>query len=537
MTRHVKGATSVFLNGNIYTVDDSFSKAEAIAVKNEYILYVGTNEIAKKFITPDTDVIDLEGKTVLPGLIEGHTHFGWLSQSLVEIDGIGKTKEDILLEIKKKASEIPAGEWILGRGWNNEIWDNTDFPTKEDLDEVAPNNPVCIIRTCCHAYWTNSKALDLAGINKDSVDPEGGEISRHEDGEPNGMLVDTAGDKLMDVVPPYQGEKQLEALKKGQEYITSFGFTSIMDAGATIDEIEAMKTLCESGEMSLRLYVYAKEGEAAEYYYKNGVEIGLYNNRLTIRGIKLFADGSSGARSACLLEDYSDRPGHKGIPRYTDEELHKSIRDARLNGFQLSVHVNGDASTEQVINAYMKVLDELPLENNRYRLEHYQLITQKQLDNTVKYKFFPSMQSVQCTSDRLMIEERYGKDTGRLDRAYVWRDILDAGLHIINGSDAPVELVNPFHGLYASVTRKGRDEKPEGGWFPHQCMTREEALKAITIWAAEAHFEENIKGSLIPGKLADFAVIDKDYMSCHESDIKEIEALMTVIGGEIVYKK
>jgi predicted amidohydrolase YtcJ len=351
------------------------------------------------------------------------------------------------------------------------------------------------------------------------------------------MLIDTAGDKLTAKIPPYEGQKALDALRKGQEYITSFGFTSIMDAGATVEEIDNMKTLCENGEMKLRLYVYAVEGDTAEYYYQKGVEIGLYGHTLTVRGIKLFADGSSGARSACLLEDYSDRQGHKGIPRYTGEDLHNAIRDARLNGFQLSIHVNGDASVDQVLDAYTKVLDELPLADNRYRLEHYQLITKEQLDRTVAYKFIPSMQSVQCTSDRLMLEERYGKDTGRLDRAYVWRDIIDAGLHIINGSDAPVELVNPFHGLYAGVTRKGRDEQPENGWFAHQSMTREEALKAITIWAAEAHFEEKIKGSLEPGKLADFAVIDTDYMNCEENKIKDIETLMTIIGGEVVYKR
>ena len=483
MKHNTEGATSVYLNGNIYTVDDSFTTEEALVVKNELILYVGSNEVAKKFVATDTEVFDLEGKTVLPGLIEGHTHFGWLSQSLVEIDGIGKTKEEILDAIGKKAANAKGGEWILGRGWNNEVWSNTDFPTKEDIDKVAPNNPVCMIRTCCHAYWVNSKALEIAGISQESVDPEGGEIVRHDDGHPSGMLIDTAGNKLTEKIPPYVGEKQLDALRKGQEYITSFGLTSIMDAGATIEEIDAMKTLCENGEMRLRLYVYAVEGDAASYYYKKGVEIGLYNNTLTVRGVKLFADGSSGARSAYLLDDYADRPGHRGMLRYTDEQMLKAVRDARLNGFQLSVHVNGDGSVEQVIDAYTKVLNELPLKDNRYRLEHYQLITEEQLKKTVDYKFRPSMQAVQCTSDRLMIEERYGKDKGRLERSYPWRSIIDSGLHIVNGSDAPVELVNPYHGLYACVTRKGRDEQPEGGWFPDQCMTREEALKSFTIWA------------------------------------------------------
>ncbi|MBK5246297.1 MAG: amidohydrolase [Peptostreptococcaceae bacterium] len=531
------GATSIYFNGNIYTVGKDFTKANALVIKNDRLIYVGTDEIALRFRTENTSVIDLNGKTVLPGLIEGHTHFGWLSQSLVEIDALFKQKEDILEEVKKKAETVKPGEWILGRGWNNEIWEQSNFPTKEELDLAAPNNPVCIIRTCCHAYWVNSTALDLAKINKETLSPEGGEIIRHKDGSPAGVLVDTAGDQLTSIIPPYEGENQRNALLKGQEHLLEFGFTSIMDAGATVDEISAMKQLCETKKMDIRLYVYAKEGETANYYYKKGLEVGLYENHLTVRGIKFFADGSSGARSAYLLEDYNDRPGHKGNGRYTEKELYDNVREARINGFQISIHANGDGATEMVIDAYTKVLDELPLENNRYRIEHYQLLTPKHIEKAVEYKFIPSMQTVQCTSDRLMMEERMGKDSGRLERAYLWRDIIDAGLHIVNGSDAPVELVNPYHGFYAAVTRKGRDGQPEGGWYPNQCMTREEALKAATIWAAEAQFEENIKGSLEEGKLADFTVIDRDYMICDIEEIKDINAEMTVIGGKTVYFK
>lgn len=536
MEKNRSGATVVYLNGNIYTVDDAFSRAQAIAIKNDRILYVGDNDVAKRFIGDETEVIDLEGKTVLPGLIEGHTHFGWLSQSLVEIDALFKQKEDILAEVARRAAKAKKGEWILGRGWNNDLWGNTNFPTKEELDAVSPDNPVCIIRTCCHAYWVNSKALEEAGIDKNTPDPEGGEIIRGSDNAPAGVLVDTAGDDLMAVVPPYEGENQLKALRKGQEHLLSFGFTSVMDAGATVPEIEAMRTMCKSGEMKLRLYVYAKEGETADHYFNKGVEIGLYDNRLTVRGVKLFADGSSGARSAYLLQDYADRPGHRGNSRYTDEALYNAIKEVRKNGFQLSVHANGDGSTEQVINAITKVLDEMPLEDNRYRIEHYQLITKKHLEKAVEYKLIPSMQTVQCTTDRLMMEERLGTEDGRLSRAYLWRDIIDAGLHIVNGSDAPVELVNPYHGFYAGVTRKGRDEQPEGGWYPEQCMTREEVICAATIWAAEAHFEENIKGSIEAGKLADLTVIDRDVMTCDESELKDINTLMTIVGGELVYK-
>lgn len=532
------GATSIYYNGNIYTVNQNFSVANALVIKNDKLIYVGSNEIALTFRTEETEVIDLKGKTVLPGLMEGHTHFCWLSQSLIEVDALFKNKEEILEEIRERVKTAPKGEWILGRGWNNEIWEDTQFPTKEDLDAVAPDNPVNIIRTCCHAYWVNSKALEIAGITKDSKDPLGGEIIRKADGlEPSGVLVDTAGDQLTAKIPPYEGDNLEKALLKGQEYLFSFGFTSVMDAGANLNEIAMMKKLYQDNKLDLRIYAYAKEGETAEFYCKNGIEVGLYDNRFTVRGIKLFADGSMGARSAYLLEDYADRPGHRGNLRYEEEELYEAIKAARMNGFQLSVHANGDGSTEMVLNTYMKVLDEMPLTDNRYRIEHYQLISKEQLTNTVAYGFIPSMQTVQCTSDRTMVEERLGVDSGRLERAYVWRDILDAGLPIVNGSDAPVELVNPFHGFYAGVTRKGRDGMPENGWYTKQCMTREEALRAATNWPAYAQFEEHLKGSLEEGKLADFVVIDRDYMKCDVEEIKDIEAELTVVSGKVVYRK
>ncbi len=530
------GASEVYFNGRIYTVDAEFSVAEAMVVKEDRLIYVGTNDVAEKFIDNATKVIDLKGKTVIPGLIEAHMHYGWFSQSLIEVNGLERKKEDILEDVRRRAECLPEGEWIRGRGWNHVNW-GTGFPSKQELDEVAPNNPVCLIRTDCHSYWVNSKALEAAGIDASTADPDGGEIIREENGEPSGILVDTAGDILLEKIPPYSRNIQLKALLKAQEYLLSLGFTSIMDAGAEISELEAMEALCKSGDQKLRLYVYAKEGESAEHCYKKGIQIGMYDNRMTVRGVKLFCDGSTGSRGAALLEDYADRPGHKGIFRYTDEEMYNTVREARKNGFQLSVHVNGDASVEQVINAYIKVLDEMPLEDNRWRLEHYQLITKEQLAKTVEYGFIPSMQFVQCTSDRVMITERYGKDTGRLDRAYIWRDIVDAGLHIANGSDAPVELVNPYHGIYAAITRKGRDGQPEDGWYTNQCLSREEALRADTIWAAEAHFEENMKGSLESGKLADFTVLDRDIINCSPKDIIDTQVLMTVIGGEVVYEK
>jgi predicted amidohydrolase YtcJ len=253
--------------------------------------------------------------------------------------------------------------------------------------------------------------------------------------------------------------------------------------------------------------------------------------------VKFFGDGSFGARSAYLLSDYEDAPGTRGIPRYTYGELHRAVRDARLSGFQISVHAIGDSTLKQVLGAYTEVLDELPLKNNRYRIEHCAMAGDKDIATMVKYGFIPSMQTVHCTSDWAMIGECLGEDSERSRRVYVWRNFLNAGLHIANGSDAPVEQVNPYHGFYAAVTRKDRSGKPNDGWHADQCMSREEALRAATVWVAEVQFEEHIRGSLEAGKLADFVVTDRDYMSCPADELKDMRALMTVIGGKKVYER
>jgi predicted amidohydrolase YtcJ len=403
------------------------------------------------------------------------------------------------------------------------------------LDKVAPDKPVCLYRSCCHAYWVNSEALRLAGIDGNSRAPAGGEIVRDATGEPTGILIDNAGDKLTEIIPPYSKEHQREALKKGEEHLLSYGFTGVMDAGAKLDEIETMRSLCQSGEIRLRLYIYATEGETAEHFYKKGVQIGLYDKNFTLRGVKFFADGSFGARSARMREDYADTPGNRGLARYRDEELYRLVKEARRNGFQAAVHAIGDDALKQVLRSYKRVLDELPLRDNRYRIEHCAVADREDIATMAECGFVPSMQAVHCTSDWSMIGPCLGERAERSERVYVWRDFLNAGLHIANGSDAPVEEVNPYHGFYAAVTRTDRTGRPAGGWHPEQCMRREEALRAATVWVAEAQFEEGIKGSLEAGKLADFVVTDRDYMNCPIEEIKDIQALVTVIGGKRVY--
>jgi predicted amidohydrolase YtcJ len=528
-------ADTVYVNGNIYTVDEVFSKAQAIAIKGQYIIGVGSNEDVKRFVGESTKVIDLQGKTVIPGLIEGHMHYPGEGQKLLQLDLFWKPKDVILAAVKAEADRLPDGEWITGGGWNQEVWDIPEFPSKEDLDEVAPNNPVALRRTCGHATWVNSLALEIGGITKDTPNPQGGEILKNENGDPLGILTDTAASFVTSKTPPLTAERKKEALLLAQDELFSYGLTTSMDAGSSVEDIQQMKELYESGDLKIRLYVMVDSGPDAEIYYEKGPEVGLYGNRMTMNCIKFYTDGSLGARSAWLLEEYSDRPGHVGNSRHTYDEFYELVKAARDNGFQASTHAIGDAANRQVVDIYEKVLKENPLDDHRYRIEHFQIATLEDIQRIADLEIIPAMQAVHATSDKNMAEDRVGPE--RIKGGYAWRKVLNTGNIIVNGSDANVELVNPYHGLYAAVTRKGRDGEPEGGWYPEECMTREEALRSFTIWAAYGQFEENIKGSIEVGKLADFVVLDRDYMTCPDSEIMNILPLATIVGGEVVYEK
>lgn len=536
-----KSAESVYLNGNIYTVNNKFSKASAIVIKDQKLIYVGNDEKAKTYVGPDTEVVDLEEKTVIPGLNDGHLHYPSIGIGLTEIDAFNKPKKEILKLVEDEASKLEPGEWILGRGWNHELWPNEKFPTKEELDAVSPNNPVVLDRVDGHSSWVNSKALEIGGITKDTPNPQGGEIFRNEKGEATGMLIDTAREPVTSKIPPYSTDRVEEGLLKAQNKLFSLGLTSATDAGSPLKDIKAMKNLYKKGELKVRLNVMVASGTGGEtgksldYYYKRGPEIGLFDDRLTIRSVKLYADGSLGSRSAALLDPYSDRPGHTGNYRLTDKELYKLVKGARKHGFQVATHGIGDGAIRQVIDAYEKVLKENPLEDHRWRIEHFQIANASEIKRIVELGIIPSMQPTHATSDKNMAEDRVGSK--RIQYSYAWRKVIDAGSHIIGGSDAPVELVNPFHGIYAAVTRMDHEGNPSGGWYPGEKMTRKEALKAFTAWAAEGSFEEKKKGSLEAGKLADFIVIDKDLMKIPEEQLKDISVLTTVVGGEVVYRK
>lgn len=532
-------ADSVYRNGNIYTMDDANPRTTAMAVRGGKLIYVGDETGVETYIGAGTRVTDLQGRTVLPGLIEGHMHVPNLGQSMLMIDAFWKPKEVILQAVKEAAEQAKPGEWIQGRGWMNTVWADDSFPTKEELDAVAPNNPVSLQRADAHMFWFNSMALDMAGITKDTPNPQGGEILKTEDGEVLGCMTDTAASLVREHIPAWSDEKLKEASLLAQEQMFSYGFTSALDAGVTVHQLDLYKELYQSGGLKLRLYplvmLASTEGAEADYLRQNKPTGMLYDDHMHVAGVKIIGDGSLGARSSAMLEEYSDRAGYTGEYRFTDEEMYNVIKLAYENGYQTGVHAIGDGTNHQVLDAYEKLLTETPRKDPRLRIEHFQIVTPEDIDRALALGVLPAMQFTHATSDWLMAEDRVGSE--RIKSSYAWRTVIDKGSIIIGGSDAPVELVNPYHGLYAGVTRMDKDCKPDGGWYAEQKVTREEALKSFTIWAAYGMFEEDIKGSLETGKLADFVVIDRDYMTCPETDIKDIQALMTVCGGEVVYTK
>ncbi len=533
-------ADSVYRNGNIYTVDEAFSTATALAIKGDRLIYVGGEAGVEAYIGPNTKVTDLGGKTVIPGLIESHMHINGLGESLLIIDAFWKPKDVILEAVKAEAEKAEPGAWIQGRGWMNTVWENTDYPTKEELDAVAPNNPVYLTRADGHMCWVNSKAFELAGITKDTPDPQGGEYLKTEDGELLGCVTDTAMYPISGLIPGFSIEQKREALLLAQEQLFSYGLTSAMNAGTSVEYLnEVYKPLYENGSLKLRSYLLISlsslESPEAEYLRTTKPEGGFYDNHMDVRSVKLFSDGSLGARSAAMLEDYSDRAGHTGNNRFTDEQMYELVKLAYDNGYQMGSHAIGDAANHQLLDCYEKVMAENPREDPRLRIEHFQILTLDDIQRAIDMGVLPSMQTTHATSDMLMAEDRIG--TERIKGAYAWRTIIDKGSIILNGTDAPVELVNPYHSLYAAVTRKSRLGEPPEGWHPDQCMTREEALRSYTCWAAFGEFNEDLKGTLEVGKLADFVVLDRDYMTCPEEDIKDIQALLTVSGGEVVYTR
>jgi len=492
---------------------------------------------AEKSLSGRARRIDLKGRTTIPGLIDGHGHLLAEGIKLAELDVFQKSKEETLAIIAEETRRHPKGEWIVGHGWNQERWPGQNWPGKEELDRAAPDHPVILDRVDKHSCWVNSQALNLAGLTPNSPEPAGGEFLKNSAGGLQGILIGHAMWAVKNIIPPLDEAGSYRALMRGQAEMLSYGLTSLMEAGVTRDSLSLLQTAAARGELKVRvramLLALAREDEA--YLDSGGRKVrGLYGERLSIDGIKIHSDGSLGSRSAWLSQNYNDRPGHRGAPNYQDEELEKIMRRARAHDLGISVHAIGDAAVGQVLDAMEKALGPEP-GDHRWRIEHFQVVSEEDRERTLALGVLPSIQSIGLMSDMNMAFDRLGPE--RVKRAYVWREILDRGGRLVNGSDGPVESVNPFEGMYAAVTRKNPAGQPSGGWYPEHRLSRLEALQTYTTWSAWSEFNEHRKGSLKPGFLADLAVLDRNLFSCPEEKIKDIQVLMTIAGGEVVFER
>jgi len=529
-------AELVLLHGVVYTENEREPMAEAIAIRDGKIVAVGsTREIQSSFVA--ANVIDLHGRPVYPGFTDAHAHMEGLGALLVNVNlGDTKSVEEIQTLVARRVATVPPGSWVRGRSWDQNKWPDKVFPTHQMLDAVAQENPVILTRVDGHAVWLNQKALDLAGISKQTPDPDGGKIVRDDQGNPTGVLIDNAIDFVDAVIPQPSEAERTEAIERAVQECLKVGLTEVHDMGADGELIGIYRKLIHAKKFPFRVYVaIGGTGETWKQYLARGPELAGNDQRLTVRALKLYADGALGSRGAALIEPYTDDPTNRGLTRTPAEAITEAAREALNHGFQVCTHAIGDRANHIVLNAYEAALAQNKgmAKDARFRIEHAQVVDPQDIPRFAKLGVIPSMQPTHCTSDMYWAEERLGPK--RIKGAYAWRSFLNAGSILPGGSDFPVESPNPLWGFYAAITRQDHNGWPSGGWYPDQRMTREEALKAFTLWAAFAAFEEKRRGSVEEGKLADLVVLSNDIMTCEPLRILETKVVYTIVGGEIAY--
>lgn len=524
----------IYYNAQIHTANDNIPLAQAIAIEGDRIIAIGDSIDLLKLRDTQTQVIDLQGQTVLPGLIDAHGHLSSLGELQVGTIDLSTTTsyEEVIELVRARAAELPEGTWITGRGWDHESWPSRMLPDHQTLSDIVPDHPVWLLRVDGHAGLANEAAMEEAGIDPDTPNPAGGELIRAENNRPTGVLVNNAKPIVESVIPMSARGLTRDQILAGQRLCLAAGLTGVHDMGVPPAQVDLYKQLDAEGLLKLRVYAALYGRDAVRYFTTNGIYI---SDRFTARATKIWMDGAMGSRGAWMLDAYSDRPlDEDGNPytglTVTDPEFVDFVaRNGVENGYQVFVHAIGDRGNRRTLDAFEKA----GAENARFRIEHAQLLSPVDIPRFKSLGVIPSMQPTHCTSDMRWVVDRVGE--GRAKGAYAWRSLLNTGAIIAGGSDFPVESHNPFLGFYAAITRQNLDAQPEGGWNPDQCMTRAETLKSLTIWAAYAAFEEDQKGTLEVGKLADFIVIDRDIMTCPPADIPATKVLRTVIGGETVF--
>lgn len=520
-------ADMIIINANIYTIDNSFSKAEAMAVKDGKIVETGlSGEIVKKY---DTDqLIDLSGFNIYPGFIDAHCHFLGYGKNLLSADLSATNSFEEILEIMKDHAGKSSGLWLTGRGWDQNRWADKQFPEKTSLDLLFPDRPVLLTRIDGHAALANSKALNMGKIYKNSK-VNGGEFVKNEKGELTGILIDNAIQYVSKFIPSITQQEIESVLLAAQADCFAAGLTSVHDAGLDKRIIEIIQKLNNEDKLKMRIYAMLQPSTSnLENYLYKGIHKTEY---LHIRSLKLFADGALGSRGARLIEPYSDDKQNYGLFTTNETVLREICETAYKFGYQVNTHCIGDAANRLMLHIYGDILKEK--NDKRWRIEHSQVIHPDDFIFFSKYSIIPSIQTTHATSDMHWAENRLGPE--RVKYAYAYKKLLDTNGWLPNGSDFPVESINPLYGFYAAISRKDHKGYPAEGFQKENALTREEALKAMTIWAAKAAFEEVEKGSLEPGKLADFVVLDNDIMEISENKIIDTKVMMTVVGGKIVY--
>jgi hypothetical protein len=532
----VRSAPTIVANVHGYTlVGTKLEQFSALAFEAGKVLEIGDAAgLRAKYAR--ARVIDGHGKTLLPGLIDAHGHVLDLGLESVQVQLTGTASlQEAERMIREYARANPRRSWLVGGGWNHVIWNLGRFPTAQELDSAVADRPAALDRIDGHAKWLNTKALQAAGITKDTKDPTGGRIERDAAGNPSGVLVDKAMDLVEAVIPKLSEAERLAALRAAMRHMNSVGLTGVGDAGVGADIIASYRKLADQGRLTVRIYaMIADTGEDFRALSKDGPLLGYALDRLTVRSVKLFADGALGSRGAALLAPYSDKPEQTGLLFMTNAEMQHKIETALSAGYQVNIHAIGDAANRQVLDAfeaaYRTVGGGRALRN---RIEHAQVVAPSDIPRFKQLDLIASMQPTHATGDMNMAEARIGPE--RLKGAYAWRSFLDQGTVIAGGSDFPVESDNPFFGLHAAVTRTDHADQPPGGWHPEQAMTLLEAFRAFTLAAAYAEHEEQSLGSLEPGKWADFIVIDRDLFKIPPAEIWKLRVLETWLAGERVY--
>jgi len=528
-------ADMALVNGKIVTLDPKNPAAEAVAVKDGRILAAGSAAEIGRFIGPGTQVLDVKGKLVIPGLIDAHLHFASGGRSLASLTFRGMSSVEKVQEmVAARIKELPAGETVNGSEYDHTLFPGQKWPTRADLDKVAPANAVVIHRVDGHSVWVNSEALRQSGITKDTKSPFGGEVVKDAaTGEPTGILKEAASG-LLKVKPPSKPSSLKDDIERGLAYAAKLGLTGI-HTSASLQELELFKQLKAEGKLTLRVYAWLPIDEL-DRYIKLGIKQGQGDDMVRVGFEKAFIDGSLGSGTALMFEPFLDDPTKSGLAQYKEEAYDVLIEKAHRNGYQTGTHAIGDKGVNWVLNAIERAERKYGQKDLRHRIEHAQIVIPSDVKRFKQLGVIASMQPTHCTTDMRFCEKRIGPE--RSKNAYIWKTLLDAGAAIAFGTDWPVEPLDPMRGLYSAVTRKNIEGGyPDGGWFPEQRLTMDESLRLYTLGSAYASFEEKAKGSIEPGKLADFTVLSRDIFRVDPKDVLTTEALYTILGGKIVFQR